>query len=377
MLAIVRLLKMCAGFTPAMLLAACSPSATLAPPALPQSSAARTASLLRAPAGRPPLFANPAAAAAAASRLPRLEPPAPAFVALPRSHRSASFSWIFASDVDTGNVDVYDESDGTQLSQCANCAGFGLAVDRKNDDLAMGTNKGTVTVWHVAVSGMTEYAKLTLSGQAAGAIASSVAFDNVGNLYAVDWPSNEIDVFAAKDIKTGKDVAPKRTIAPPDFADVYFLATDGPALYACGYNNAMQDIVASVDGKNGQDEVLQTVTNSTGGFPGGIALDAEHNLIVNNQYGTITTYAPPYTGAAVSTFSYGFPYWDYVPISLDHSQKTLWAGNTFYVSGSLYTDAQANSYPLGSLGVATAPYLQEEYFGLALDPQTKYKPPGR
>ncbi len=318
----------------------------------------------------PHLFANARIEAARADRLPEA-PGTETFARVAPAPAQSGASYIIGSDLETGSVDVYDEKSGNLLYQCAGCGGWGLAVNRATGDLAIGTNKGTVTVWHVSASALTQYAKLTLSQEANGAHATGVAFDSAGNLFAVDWPSNAIDVFPKSEIALGKGV-PKRTLVASAFADVYYLATDGDTLLADGYDPAMNDIVATVDTKTGNDTLLQTIANSNGGFPGGLALDVHHTLIVNNQYGTITTYASPWKGAASSTFSYGFPNFDYIPISLDRAQTTLWAGNLFYVSGELYTDAQANSYPLGSLGATTTPMFQEEYLGLALDPQKKF-----
>jgi hypothetical protein len=326
----------------------------------------------RAPmaAAAPHLFANERIEAARADRLPA-PPGTETFVRVARAPAQSAASYMIASDIETSSVDVYDETSGSLLYQCAGCGGWGLAVNRGTGDVAIGTNKGTVTVWHVSASALTLYAKMTLSQGVNGARATGVAYDSGGNLYAVDWPSNAIDVFPKNEIKLGKGL-PKRTIVAPAFADVYYLATDGDTLLADGYDPAMNDIVATVDTKTGNDALLQTISNSHGGFPGGLAIDAHDTLIVNNQYGTITTYASPWTGAATSTLSYGFPSFDYIPISLDRAQTTLWAGNLFYEKGQLYTDVQANSYPLSTLGTSTAPMFQEEYLGLALDPQKKF-----
>ncbi len=294
----------------------------------------------------------------------------------PASHGRATFDWIFASDVITGNVDAYDESTGAQVSQCAGCGGWGLAVDTTTGDLAIGTEAGSVTVWHVTASGITQYATLSLSQGASGAAAYGLAFDQKGDLYAGNWPSNAIDVFDAATIAGGGGSA-TRTLYSKAFGSIYFLATDGKTLLADGLDPTMNnDLLAKIDTKKGRAKILQTIVNSSGGYPGGLAVDAKHNLIVNNQYGTLSTFARPWTGAATSSFAYNWPYNSYTAISLDAAQTTVWAANLFFqtVSGNNYvfTAAQANGYPLGTLGIATSPaYQDEEYVGVALDPASK------
>jgi hypothetical protein len=322
---------------------------------------------------KPKPFANPLASEIFGLRRPVVETGG-TFVR--PAHHKASFSFIFASDTVTGNVDQYDESSGVQVGQCAACGGWGLAVNRKNGDLAVGTEVGTVTVWHVTGSNLTQYATLDLSGGASGAAAYGLAFDAQGNLYAGNWPTNAIDEFSAATIAAGGG-APTSTVGAHLLASVYFLATDGNTLIADGSDASFaNDLVVKVDPKNGNTKLLQTIANANGGFPGGLAFDAHHNLIVNNQFGTLTTYAKPWTGSATSSFDYGWPYASFNAIALDAAQAQIWAGNIFFqtVSGNNYafTDVQSSSYPLGALGAATSPaYQDEEYAGVALDPQTR------
>src|ERR1700728_4538278 len=58
-----------------------------------------------------------------------------------------SETWIFASNGEKGNVDVYSAKTLHMISECS-CTGVGLAVDPRSGDLAVGTKSATVTVWH-------------------------------------------------------------------------------------------------------------------------------------------------------------------------------------------------------------------------------------
>ncbi len=107
----------------------------------------------------------------------------------------------------------------------------------------------------------------------------------------------------------------------------------------------------------------------------GIALDLRQRLIVNaaGSANMLLVFKKPWTGSPVATFPYGsggFAY--YTGISLNKPQNTVWAGNyTLQNISHASTNVQANSYPLGSLGAASALIPSEFYDSIALDPQAK------
>lgn len=81
---------------------------------------------------------------------------------VPDGKGAPSVTWIFASNGEAGNVDVYSAKTLKMISQCS-CTGVGLAVDPQSGDLAVGTKSATVTVWHVKSKQITLFATLNLS----------------------------------------------------------------------------------------------------------------------------------------------------------------------------------------------------------------------
>ena len=64
---------------------------------------------------------------------------------------------------------------------------------------------------------------------------------------------------------------------------------------------------------------------------GGLAVDHKGNLVVqDNGPGTVSVYAPPYTGPAASAFSFSGAG---VGIALDKTEKNVWVSANNVVSG--------------------------------------------
>ena len=110
------------------------------------------ATIVAPPSGVPlPLFGEPIPAARASFSKPD------AFA----GKGPPSETWIFASNGEVGNVDVYSAKTLRMISECS-CTGVGLAVDQRSGDLAVGTKSATVTVWHVESEQITLFATLKL-----------------------------------------------------------------------------------------------------------------------------------------------------------------------------------------------------------------------
>lgn len=283
--------------------------------------------------------------------------------------RAAPTTLIFASNGEVGNVDVYDAKTLKLISQCP-CTGVGLAVDPQSGDLAVGTELGTVTVWHVTSKRIAQFATLQLSQ---GPYAISLAFNQKGDLYAANASDNVIDFFDATEIESGGGT-PTRTLFTSHLSEAEYIAADAHSLLADGYDSNGQPLLVSVNTRTGADTVLQTILSGT--VPEGIAFDRRANLILNTvgTNNTLAVYAKPWTGAPTSTLVYGSGAENsyYTGISLNKSQNALWAGNfTFanpsHASGSI----QANSYPLKTVGRSSSEIASEYYDSVAVDPQTK------
>jgi hypothetical protein len=135
-----------------------------------------------------------------------------------------------------------------------------------------------------------------------------------------------------------------------------------------------------------------TLIANSGGFPGGVVgyhdLSAGKfkggsvpNLIVNDQYGTLTANACDMTSntcTATGSFNYagaGGAALDYTAIVLGTKCKDVWGANIFFIGSALNGDAQQNTpLPVGSgmaLGSATAAIAGAVPLGIAVSPPCK------
>ncbi|HEY4433874.1 MAG TPA: hypothetical protein VGM99_05685 [Candidatus Cybelea sp.] len=279
-----------------------------------------------------------------------------------------SETWIFASNGEVGNVDVYSAKTLKMISQCS-CTGVGLAVDPRSGDLAVGTRSETVTVWHVKSKQITPFAKLNLSQ---GPYAIGIAFDAKGDVFAANAGNNVIDFFAASEIEAGGG-APTRSLVTSHLNEVEYLAANARALLADGYDSNGQPFLVSVNTRTGADTVLQQIESGT--VPEGITFDRRENLILNTigDNNTLAVYKKPWNGSPTSTFTYGSaPNGYYTGISLNKSQNTLWTGSFALLNQShAVGSVQANSYPLGNIGRSSNGIAAEFYDSIAVDPQAK------
>ena len=280
-----------------------------------------------------------------------------------------SVTWVFASNGEMGNVDVYSAKTLKMISQCS-CTGVGVAVAPQSGDLAVGTRSATVTVWHVQNKAITLFATLNLSP---GPYAIGLAFDKKGDLYAANAGDNVIDFFESSEIETGGG-GPTRTLVTSHLNETEFLAADAHSLLADGYDRYGQPLLVSVNTRTGADTILQSI--ESGHLPEGIVFDRQENLILNTvgNNNTLAVFKKPWSGSPTSTFVYGSGAENgyYTGISLNRSQNTLWAGSfTLPVPSHGFGSVQANSYPLGSIGRASTGIESEFYDSIAVDPQAK------
>jgi hypothetical protein len=280
-----------------------------------------------------------------------------------------SETWIFASNGEVGNVDVYSAKTLHMISECS-CTGVGLAVDPRSGDLAVGTKSATVTVWHVKSKQIALFATLTLSQ---GPYAIGLAFDKKGDLYAANAGDNVIDFFTSSEIEAGGG-GPTRTLITSNLNEAEYLAADAHNLLADGYNSSGQPLLVSVNTQTGADTILQAIVS--GNLPEGIVLDRRENLILNTvgDNNTLAVFKRPWSGTPTSKFVYGAGAENgyYTGISLNRSQNTLWAGSFYLpVQSQGYGSVQANSYPLGSVGRSSTGIESEYYDSVAVDPQAK------
>jgi hypothetical protein len=197
-----------------------------------------------------------------------------------------------------------------------------------------------------------------------------LAYDNKGGLYVSVLQSNAIAYFSAQTIAAGGG-KPDLELYPPDLLQAFFLTTDGNTLIADGVSASGESIVtvSIKQTKHGTtDTIVQSAPYGTV-FPGGLAVDKDHNLTIDNQYGTTATYAPPWTGAPIRSLDwYDGGYSDYTAIALSKDQQTLYSANV--IGSESATDVVYGTYdPLGEFG-STGPLTSQVFIGVGIDPAT-------
>jgi hypothetical protein len=305
---------------------------------------------------------QPAANPPAALRDPeRLTSGRPTFSKPRISGRPTSFSWVFASD---SSLHVFDETTGEQLSECYYCNAGELAVSPKSGDLAI-TGGSSITVWHVSLSGVVQFATMSSSSSSAGAL----AYDNDGDLYAVSG-SNAIDLFTSKEIASGSG-GPARTLEASSLASISHLATRGHALLVQGSTASAYNVVISVNPKTGANTFLQSLNGS----PHGIVVDGQHNLLINGDR-NIQIFKEPWTGLPIKKWTLGAK--NHFELSFDATRTLLWIPHLAYPyePWEPATDVLGYVYTGSGRGMEVGYcFLQESgcgfnpYFSAAVDPQ--------
>jgi hypothetical protein len=359
--------RLLAAVAAAAILAGCSGASQVTPSSLsqPADRTARTASTgSRALAGP---FRDPRANALFASRSLEPAPPGGGFSRTSKTHTTGD-SLLFVSATMIGAVYAYDIEQQQQVWGCNHCGGYGLATDPTSGDVAIATYLDyyypVVQVYHVNDDSLTLYSTLYLSGSDAD-YGLGVAYDAKGNLYATVSPTNAVNEFYHATITKGGG-NPDRSFTVSQLASADYLTTDGTKVIVNGTTSSSEFVALLLDtsGK-GADKLLNSFgseSNQTG-FPGGMAVDSKHNLIVNNQYGTLTTYAKPWTGSATSTLNWDPADNDYTGIALNPQQTEVYADdfNSTYDGIGI-----SNPYPLSSVGsLATYP-MAEIFLGVTL-----------
>jgi hypothetical protein len=262
----------------------------------------------------------------------------------PDNTKRVKFDFVVTNDGNFGNVDLYDESTGVMVAQCAGCGGWGLATNYATSgslasgDIAYGTFSGTVVLAHV--SGVSPYVTPYSTVLTSGNGAAGIAFDSNGNLYASDFGTNCWDSYTAA--AAGSSGPSSGVTCNSDFSLVYYLATSGTKLYVDGYDIGYLFAIGTATAELQQVQLTLKGVNSglcasgAEAVPGGIAItgNAAARMSVNNQYGCVTEYKPPYTANAFHHFSWTFDPNDYVGIGYGKSQSHHLWGADYNFEGS-------------------------------------------
>jgi hypothetical protein len=318
-----------------------------------------------------------------------------------KKKKGVSPAYIFASDNVTGNVYEYCEDipPGTTTPQVTypGWGGWGLAISSATQRLAMAKKNGTISIYNVNAAGVLgaigPAGKLHLGTPNAGAL--GLCFDSAGGLYATNYPTAEIDYF--NNVEVG-------ALAGNQFPTTSWQAQDGSGnpfygyYLACDLENPGPDyvMVDGVDNGGNVDvaefvgpgivtptiSISQTLGPLASNYPGGLTLNSNDNLVVSDTYAgdliDLGAVEPWDNGGSDRVCLVpGFPANAFLPISFDDEQNEIWAGNLMSVSSNFNTDAVSNAYPflgsncvIGQSGGPTAIIPREEFFGIAVSPNT-------
>jgi hypothetical protein len=246
--------------------------------------------------------------------------------------------------------------------------GWGVAADAST--IYIGTDIDTIDT--VAPCG-TSINRGVYHGNATGEPYGMDVNPATGCLAADEWATTTVDIFCAPG-GPGSGSGPVT-----DQLITYFIAFDrSGGLWAEGYNTA---------GSSEQTDKCPTglpasctpFAEISGGFPGGVAVDKNGNVIVNNQFGSINTYNS--SGTLLSTFTYsnGTNPLDYTAIRLSkgglaNKEGHVWGANIYLCSTCSFgigTNAQNQGYDpstgtVGPLDPASGAISNDEALGLAL-----------
>jgi hypothetical protein len=302
------------------------------------------------------------------SRSPGVRPSFIAFKQEVRTGKKAPLNYVFTSDWITADINIYDEATLTLLGQGVGYGGWGVAADAKGH-VCWGRTSGTIACGSVTAAGWEPTAYLTeSSGQALG-----LAFTSNGDLYATNFPKNVIDHWSKAQVAGCTSCSPIDSLTVSGISSAYYLGADGGKLYVDGNSTEGSIAVGSVNLTNAKFKAVATAPPSSF-FPGGIAFDKSHTLIWNNEFGYLYTLPKPYTYVTNSfDYSTGSSAQIYTGIALDSSETTLLAANHYLCQNnySSCSDVQENSYPLGTLGIASATNGDIEDLGIAITPPGK------
>jgi hypothetical protein len=198
-----------------------------------------------------------------------------------------------------GAVNVYDQAGQKQKPIATLTSGIdnprGLFVARNGDLLVANAGNGTVSIFHRGTT--TPYRTLTNVGTGA----QDVTEDAGGYIYATETKGNDIAVFAPG------STTPTAMLKDPNGPQS--LVTDSKGdLFVQTRGRKPPKYVSYVDEFVAGSPNPETLPHSSKESPGGIAIDANDNLLVceaggqDGYGGNGELYAPPYTGKPTFVF---------------------------------------------------------------------------
>jgi len=289
---------------------------------------------------------------------------------------TASAPCTYLSDNFSAAVNVYNNNQTLAGTTVPGLYGYGWGAYATGSKVFLGHNDGTGSI--DTFTPCTGHMTGTLTGaNTAGSGLNPYSIAGFKNSlghpqgYSSNWPSNTLQYWA-----TGTGTATLKT--EPNMALVYFIDVDGQGrLYAVGFDSTESNMI--------MDRCNKTITSCTTlvsipftgstGFPGGVQVDVNNEVYLNDQYGTIYSFncsgATCVPGASFH-YSNGSNPLDYTAIAINKNRTKIVGANIYFCSDGCSTgfggDAQAQSLPLSSatLGASTPGWDNTNVLGVAL-----------
>jgi hypothetical protein len=290
-----------------------------------------------------------------------LRQPVPAQGPVSRFNRSRA-GCIYLSDSQSRKVEIYSGvAPYTQTGSLTSPSGYGWGVAANKKTIFVGSNADTIDEYNPCST----KANGSLYGTGAG-YPYGMAATNDGTVYATEWPSNYIDIFAPNGnlMQTSDE----------NMFEVYgFAVNKAGTIFVSGITQST--FAAGIDECDSQS-LNCTATGIVYGAPAGIALDKKQRLYVADQTGLIYEYGKPYgPNDLLATFEYSVSKAAgvFANIALDAKDGSIWGSDTYSCASGTCAVAQQVMLPLGSgLGAATAPWSPAQAIGIAVWKPSKY-----
>lgn len=264
----------------------------------------------------------------------------------------------------TGDVLLYNK-DLTQAGDFGSTS-YGWGAVASANAIYLGRNDGSGDL--DLYTPCTNHPTHTLTGLGDGGAPYGIAIARgTRAVYATDWPSANIEYWPA-----GSTTA--TAVTDPNIAEPYFLDADQPGnVWVSGYDTTFS--YENLDECTPDFSTCTVQAQIAGGFPGGVQVDQNETVYLNDQFGTLYSYdCSSSTCSQNGSFTYdnGSTVVDYTALALDKYKKhLLWAANIYFCGSTICTNAQSQTVPLNTavLGAATAGVTSAEALGVA-----RYKP---
>jgi len=274
----------------------------------------------------------------------------------------------YLDDNFSGDVRLYNKD--LTLAVDFGSTAYGWGIYATNSTIFMGRNDGSGAL--DTYMPCTDTYVTTIPGLGTGGAPFSIAgFKAPGKPgYAVNWPNGDIEYWATGSGSPVSKVDPNTPLP-------YFIDRDTHGnVWITGWDPTFTNEIL--------DKCDKTITTCTtmetilGGFPGGVQIDKNNVVYVNDQFGTLYSWdcSGPCTLTGTFVYSNGSNPLDYTAIALDClNRNTIWGANIYLCNDNcsfgIAGDAQPQSIPLSSatLGTATAGWDNTEPLGIA-----RYRP---